>query len=85
MSGLIRLHPRPTTAEIARAARVHPQTVLKAHRTGELTSGAQIGRSLTFDAREVAQWLHSHGITNVVLDDAVANREKGTQEYAVAD
>lgn len=67
MPGMIELHPRPTIAEIAQAARVHPQTVLLAHRSGDLPGGVRLGKALTFDARDVAQWLESKGITNVSL------------------
>lgn len=75
MSGMIRLDPRPTVVEIARAARVHPQTILIAHRRGDLGSGVRLGKALTFDARAVAEWLASRGIHNVVLADEAVTRE----------
>lgn len=60
------LPPRVTAKEIAAVAGTVVETVLVAHRRGDLNSGVRVGRSLTFDASEAVRWLHLQGIENVV-------------------
>jgi len=68
------LPPRVTAKEIAAVAGTVVETVLIAHRRGELQSGVRVGRSVTFDASEVVTWLRSQGIRNVV---AVSREVRG--------
>ena len=68
------LPPRVTAKEIAAVAGTVVETVLIAHRRGELQSGVRVGRSLTFDASEVVRWLRNQGIRNVV---AVSREVRG--------
>lgn len=69
MSGQLRIPARICTEDIARAIGVNRETILRAHRRGELKSGVQIGRSVTFDGNDVAEWLRSRGIGNVLCVD----------------
>ena len=60
------LPPRVTAKEIAAVAGTVLETVLIAHRRGELESGVRVGRALTFDASDAVRWLHAKGVHNVV-------------------
>jgi predicted DNA-binding transcriptional regulator AlpA len=66
----LKIPARIGTEEIARAVGINRETVLRAHRRGDLKSGVQIGRSVSFDGNSVVEWLQSRGIVNVLCVDS---------------
>lgn len=72
MRGELKIPARIEAAGLARVLGANRETVLRAHRRGELKSGIQIGKAISFDGNEVVEWLKSRGIENVLCVDTEA-------------
>lgn len=73
MSGELRIPARIEAEEVARILGANRETILRAHRRGELKSGVQIGRALNFDGNSVVEWLKVRGVENVICVDTEAS------------
>jgi hypothetical protein len=69
MSGELKIPARIEAEGVARMLGANRETILRAHRRGELRSGVQIGKSISFNGNSVVEWLKARGIENVICVD----------------